>query len=81
MDDQKWKLLIGTIEAVEKKTSEIKRDINRGFDRINGRIDKVHTRINDVEEDVDVLKTHRTKIVMIGTVVVIVVPLVLRYAL
>lgn len=84
-NDQTVKLIIDSISSLKKDmkddSQELKIDMNRGFDRINGRIDTAHNRIEKVEDDVDILKTHRTKIIMIGTVVVIVVPLVLRYAL
>ena len=55
------------------------RAINDRLDKQNGRIGEAEDDIEETQKDIEDLKISRAKIYTIGTIVVIAVPLILKY--
>ena len=80
-DEQTVKLIIDRIETSEINLKDhqvqMKNDTNRAFDKIDDRFieERIETneKFKEVDEDIDVLKEHRTKIITIGTIIVFVI--------
>ncbi len=80
-DEQTVKLIIDRIETSEINLKDhqvqMKDDMNRSFDKIDDRFIEERAETNEkfkeIDEDMGILKEHRTKIITIGTIVVFII--------